>query len=201
MNTSLRPDKLYFKKQIYILLLVTVIIYIFFTPFCLFILGEKDSGSLVLILGSIGILILGSIGWLVLCFFILFFSKLWINNLSYIIKDSSITIYKGIFTKIEQNIPDNKVTDFVLYRDLFDRFLGMGSIKVQTAGASGQSGFEGVLNGILDYEKVHTNLREKLVSTQTSTSNESVKSTNVSNETVLVDILSELKDINKKLNN
>ena len=191
MNTSLRPDKLYFKKQIYILLLVTVIVYIFFTPYCLFILGEKDSGSLVLILGSIG--------WLVLCFFILFFSKLWINNLSYIIKDSSITIYKGIFTKIEQNIPDNKVTDFVLYRDLFDRFLGMGSIKVQTAGASGQSGFEGVLNGILDYEKVHTNLREKLVSTQTST--ESVKSTNVSNETVLVDILSELKDINKKLNN
>ena len=193
MRTSLKPDQLYFKKQIYILLLVTVIVYIFFTPFCLFILGEKDSGSLVLILGSIG--------WLVLCFFILFFSKLWINNLSYIIKDSSITIYKGIFTKIEQNIPDNKVTDFVLYRDLFDRFLGMGSIKVQTAGASGQSGFEGVLNGILDYEKVHTDLREKLVSTQTSTSNESVKNTNVSNETVLVDILAELKDINKKLNN
>ena len=193
MDTSLRPDKLYFKKQIYILLLVTVIVYIFFIPFCLFILGEKDNGSFVLILGSIG--------WLVLCFFILFFTKLWINNLSYIIKDSSITIYKGIFTKIEQNIPDNKVTDFVLYRDLFDRFLGMGSIKVQTAGASGQSGFEGVLNGILDYEKVHTNLREKLVSTKTSTSNESVKSTNVSNETVLVDILSELKDINKKLNN
>ena len=193
MDTSLRPDKLYFKKYGYFLLLVTVIVYIFFTPYCLFILGEKDSGSLVLILGSIG--------WLVLCFFILFFSKLWINNLSYIIKDSSITIYKGIFTKIEQNIPDNKVTDFVLYRDLFDRFLGMGSIKVQTAGASGQSGFEGVLNGILDYEKVHTNLREKLVSTQTSTSNESVKNTNVSNEMVLVDILAELKDINKKLNN
>ena len=99
MDTSLRPDKLYLKKQIYILLLVTVIAFIFFTPFCLFILDEKDNGSLVLILGSIG--------WLVLCFFTLFFSKLWINNLSYIIKDSSITIYKGIFTKIEQNIPNN----------------------------------------------------------------------------------------------
>ena len=164
MTTSLRPDKLYFKKQIYILLLVTVIVYIFFIPFCLIMIAENDSGYFVLILGSIG--------WLVLCFFILFFSKLWINNLSYIVKDSSLTIYKGIFTKIEQNIPDNKVTDFVLYRDLFDRFLGMGSIKVQTAGASGQSGFEGVLNGILDYEKVHSNLREKLVSTQNSTSNE-----------------------------
>ena len=193
MNTSLRPDKLYLKKQIYILLLVIVIFYIFFTPFCLIILKEGGPGLFILFLGTVGWSALGAI--------ILFFYKLWINNLSYIIKDSSITIYKGIFTKIEQNIPDNKVTDFVLYRDLFDRFLGMGSIKVQTAGASGQSGFEGVLNGILDYGKVHTNLREKLVSTQTSTSNESVKSTNVSNETVLVDILAELKNINKKLNN
>ena len=177
----------------YILLLVIVIFYIFFTPFCLIILIEGGPGLFILFLGTVGWSALGAI--------ILFFYKLWINNLSYIIKDSSITIYKGIFTKIEQNIPDNKVTDFVLYRDLFDRFLGMGSIKVQTAGASGQSGFEGVLNGILDYEKVHTNLREKLVSTQTSTSNESVKNTNVSNETVLVDILAELKDINKKLKN
>ena len=193
MDTSLRPDKLYLKKYVYFILLVTVIIYIFFVPFCLIILKEEGPGLFILFLGTVGWLALGAI--------ILLFSKLWIDRLSYIIKDSSITIYRGIFTKIEQNIPDNKVTDFVLYRDLFDRFLGMGSIKVQTAGASGQSGFEGVLNGILDYEKVHTNLREKLVSTQTSTSNESVKNTNVSNEMVLVDILAELKDINKKLNN
>ena len=191
MNISLKPDILFFKKQIYIFLTVTVIVYIFFIPFCLIILKEGGSGLFILFLGTVGWLALGAI--------ILLFSKLWIDRLSYIIKDSSITIYRGIFTKIEQNIPDNKVTDFVLYRDLFDRFLGMGSIKVQTAGASGQSGFEGVLNGILDYEKVHTNLREKLVSTHTS--NESVKSTSVSNDTVLVDILTELKDINKKLNN
>ena len=192
MNTSLKPDKLYFKKQIYILLLVIVIFYIFFTPFCLIILKEGGPGLFILFLGTVGWSALGAI--------ILFFYKLWINNLSYIIKDSSITIYKGIFTKIEQNIPNNKVTDFVLYRDLFDRFLGIGSIKVQTAGASGQAGYEGVLNGILDYEEVHKNLRNKLISNQTSTSNESVKNSKVSNETVLTDILAELKDINKKLN-
>ena len=191
MDTALKPDKLYFKKQIYIMILVTIIIYTFFTPFCLFVLGEKDSGSLILMLGSMV--------WIILCPFILFFYKLWVNNLSYIIKGSSITIYKGIFTKIEQNIPNSKVTDFVLYRDLFDRFLGLGSIKVQTAGASGESGFEGVLNGILDYKEVHKNLRDKLVSTQASVSNPSVDSSS-SDDMVLVDILAELKDINKKLN-
>ena len=191
MDTALKPDKLYFKKQIYIMILVTIIIYTFFTPFCLFVLGEKDSGSLILMVGSVA--------WIILCPFILFFYKLWVNNLSYIIKGSSITIYKGIFTKIEQNIPNSKVTDFVLYRDLFDRFLGLGSIKVQTAGASGESGFEGVLNGILDYKEVHKNLRDKLVATQASVSNQSVDSRS-SDDMVLVDILAELKDINKKLN-
>ena len=190
--TSLKPDKVYFKKQIYIAILTTFIVHLFFIPFCLFVLGEKDNGTLVLMLGSIS--------WFILCFVILFFYKLWIGNLSFVIKDSSIAIYKGIFTKIEQNIPNSKVTDFVLYRDLFDRFLGIGSIKVQTAGASGESGFEGVLDGILDYNEVHKNLRDKLVSIQSSISNESINNSSISNDKVLVEILNELKDINKKLN-
>ena len=193
MDSSLRPDKLYFKKQIYIAILVTFIIHISFIPFCLFVLGEEGSGYLVLILGITS--------WLILIIISLFFYKLWIKNLSYIIKDSSITIYKGIFTKIEQNIPNVKVTDFVLYRDLFDRFLGMGSIKVQTAGASGESGFEGVLNGILDYDEVHKKLRDRLVSLQDPNLSESNKGLSAQNDIVLKDILSELKDINKKLNN
>ena len=152
MNTSLKPDILYFKKQIYIYMTITVIIYIFFVPFCLIILKEEGLGLFILFLGTVGWIALGAI--------ILLFSKLWIDRLSYIIKDSSITIYKGIFTKIEQNIPNTKVTDFILHRDLFDRFMGIGSIKVQTAGASGAVGYEGKLDGVLDYEEVHGNLRD-----------------------------------------
>ena len=190
MDTSLRPDKLYFKKYIYIYMIITVIIYIFFVPFCLIILKEKGPGLFILFLGTVGWLALGAI--------ILLFSKLWIDRLSYIIKDSSITIYKGIFTKIEQNIPNTKVTDFILHRDLFDRFMGIGSIKVQTAGASGAVGYEGKLDGVLDYEEVHRNLRDKLISMQTVA--ESTKNTNESNDSVLTDILVEIREINKKLN-
>jgi len=190
MNTSLKPDILYFKKQIYIYLTITVMFYIFFVPFCLILLKEEGSGSEILFLGTVGWLALGAI--------ILLFSKLWIDRLSYIIKDSSITIYKGIFTKIEQNIPNTKVTDFILHRDLFDRFMGIGSIKVQTAGASGAVGYEGKLDGLLDYEEVHGNLRDKLISMQTVA--EPTKNTNESNDSVLTDILIELREINKKLN-
>ena len=192
MNTSLTPDKLYFKKQLYIYLLCTVIFFTIFIPFCIYIADRKDNGPLILIIGSIS--------WFILCPIILYLSKLWIKNLSYVISDNSLTINEGIFTKIEQNIPNSKVTDFVLYRDLFDRFLGIGSIKVQTAGGSGQMGYEGILNGLINYKDIHENLRNKLVIAQTSTINESVKKTNFSNDIILDDILSELRDINKKLN-
>ncbi len=158
MNISLKPDTLYFKKQIYIFLTITVIAYIFFIPFCF--ITFKEGGPVLLIL------ILGHAAWFTIGIIILLFYKLWIDRLSYIIKDSSITIYKGIFTKIEQNIPTSKVTDFVLHRDLFDRFMGIGSIQVQTAGASGAVGYEGKIDGVLDYEEVHKNLRDKLISMQ-----------------------------------
>ena len=191
METSLKPDKLYFKKHIYAILLLTPILEALFIPFCLYALGEKDNGTLVLMYGNII--------WVILCIFILFFSKLWINNLGYIIKNNNITIYKGIFTKVEQNIPDRKVTDFILHRDLLDRFLGIGSIKVQTAGGSGQMGYEGILSGILDYKDAHKNLRDKLVNIQIS--NEVVtQNTSPANDSVLNEILSELKDLNKKIN-
>ncbi len=191
MDTSLKPDALYFKKQIYILLLLSIFFYIFFIPFCLIILSENGP--------ALFILFLGTVGWAVLCAIILFFIKLWINNLSYIIKDTSITIYQGIFTKVEQNIPDRKVTDFILRRGLLDRFLGIGSIKIQTAGGSGEMGYEGILSGILDYEEVHKNLRDKLVNIQTPSS-APIQQTENANDLVLNEILAELKDINKKIN-
>ena len=89
MNISLKPDTLYFKKQIYIFLTITLIAYIFFIPFCLIIFKEGGPALLILILGHAA--------WFTLGIFSLLVAKLWIDRLSYIIKDSSITIYKGIF--------------------------------------------------------------------------------------------------------
>ena len=86
METSLKPDKLYFKKHIYALMLLTPILEAFFIPFCLYALGEKDNGTLVLMYGNII--------WVILCIFILLISKLWINNLSYTIKDNNITVIR-----------------------------------------------------------------------------------------------------------
>ena len=121
----------------------------------------------------------------------------WINNLSYFIHDDRITVQSGILTKKEKNIPYRSITDFVLVRDPFDRILGIGTIKVQTAGQSAE-GYEGNLSGLLDYGPLHANLREKLktlypISESIATS-EPIKQTD---DSVLIQILEEIKEIRK----
>jgi len=88
---------------------------------------------------------------------------LWIKNLTYYIEDDRITIYKGILTKQQQNIPYRAITDFILHRSLFDRFLGIGAIRIQTAGQSiTATGYEGQLAGLIQWEDLHQQLRNKV---------------------------------------
>ncbi len=127
---------------------------------------------------------------------------LWIKNLSYYIEDERVTIYKGIVSKIQQNIPYRAVTDFVLHRSLFDRILGIGAIRIQTAGQSHSStGYEGKLLGLIDYEELHQQLRAKIKSLHPRSESTTVaeKATPLSQEDKLQRILEELREIRKVL--
>ncbi|MCF7794682.1 MAG: PH domain-containing protein [Candidatus Cloacimonetes bacterium] len=120
---------------------------------------------------------------------------LWIKNLSYSIEDDRIVIHKGILTKIKQNIPFRMITDFMLERSLYDRWLGIGSIKIQTAGQSqNSSGYEGKLSGLMEWDKMHEELRAKLAQTEKSVE-KSVQEPKGS----LAEILTELKKISRIL--
>ena len=188
MENTITPDRLYFKKHLIGLSLITIIIYI---PALLF--GILTKEYFLVLLAS------GGWGSFVILYIILI--KLWIKNLQYIIKDNSITVYKGILTKIEKNIPNEKVTDFVLERDLIDRFLGIASIKIQTAGQStSATGYEAVLSGILDYTKIHQDLKQKLTHNSKAENNtvQNVVSSQ-SDSAILTEILNEIKKINHSL--
>jgi len=105
---------------------------------------------------ALGLIVLG---WIVIIPVV----SLWVKNLSFIIEEDRVTIHKGILTKIQQNIPYRAITDFQLHRSLWDRALGIGSIRIQTAGQQqGGSGFEGVLSGLREYENLHHQLRARL---------------------------------------
>lgn len=84
-------------------------------------------------------------------------------------------------------------------RTLFDRILGIGAVKVQTAGQSMQpSGYEGKLGGLIEYEKWHSILNEKVKSLHPLSESVTVAEPRQKSEKeILVKILDELKEIKK----
>ena len=193
MENAIKPDKKYQTAQLLILSVLSSLIIIGAVVLNIIIYleaGSDSDGIMVIWLLCLGLI---SIMWIV-SFPLIY---LWIKNLSYFIHDDRITIQSGIITKKEQNIPYRSITDFVLARGPFDRILGIGTIKIQTAGQStSATGYEGSLSGLLDYKTIHGDLRDKLKSlhpiSESITTSESVKQ---SDDSVLVQILEELKEI------
>lgn len=158
MESSITPDAKYKTKIIYIHAIVTAV-FILAAVIGSAILNATnpppDAPEVVLIGLGIGLALL----WLIIFPLV----SLWIGSLSYELLEDRVTLHSGILTKTEQNIPFRAVTDFVLERSLFDRFLGIGTIKIQTAGQSSlESGYEGTLVGLLEYEKLHNELRDRM---------------------------------------
>ena len=195
MEKSLFPDKKFVTKSILVSLISSLLSFLFIGILIHVIALSKDVDP-------------AFFSWLwlitVLSFILTFIISipiiiLWIRNLKYIIQEDRVTVHKGILTKIQKNIPLRAVTDFILERSLFDRFLGIGSIKIQTAGQSPSStGYEGKLAGLLDYEALHDELRKRIGKlhpvAESVTTDEPI---HVSSETLLKQILVELKEIKK----
>ena len=160
METIITPDSKFQTKNFYLHLMANVILASILSLFSLIIKAKKPDEVPDSFFLNIFLLML------ILIWVIVFpLSRLWISRLSYVIRDEQVTIHKGVLTKTQQNIPFRAVTDFVLERDLFDRFLGIGSIKIQTAGQGASTGgYEGTLSGLLEYERLHSELRDRMKS-------------------------------------
>jgi len=157
---EIKPDKKLLVKQRYVLLTISFLILIVGTLLQILVpLDPKvTSAAIASILWPIvlGVLILF---WLISYPLI----GLWIKNLSFHIEEERVTIHKGILSKIKQNVPYRAITDFQLYQSLYDRFLGIASIKIQTAGQSPtKTGFEAKLSGLTDWDNLLDQLRNRV---------------------------------------
>ena len=190
---EIKPDKKLFTKQLYVLLTISFLILLVATilqvtiPF-----DPKISANGVaallwpIVFGVIFLL------WLIAVPII----KLWIKNLSYYIDDDRITIHKGILSKIKQNVPYRAITDFQLHRSLYDRALRIGSIRVQTAGQKpNATGYEAILSGLVDWDRLLEQLREKVKMLYPKTGSVATGSSLSTEKEILQNILDELKDI------
>ena len=194
MEQSFKPDRKYFTKVLFMQLTISVALIIIMAIIHLIIKMTNGNPETAYIIWLIGIL----------CLFIMWIKSsliahLWIKNLEYIIHEDRVKIHKGILTKTQQNIPFRAITDFALERTLYDRMLGIGSVKIQTAGQSHQpSGYEGKLGGLLEYDKWHSELREKVKSLHPISESITITETDkISDTAVLKQILEELKEIRK----
>jgi len=157
---EIKPDKKLLVKQWFILATISLSLLLFGVAlqFLISLNRHVTSGQVAAILWPIilGILVLM---WLISVPIIV----LWIKNLTYFIDDDKVTIHKGILTKIQQNIPYRAITDFMLHRSFYDRFLGIGAIRIQTAGQSQTvTGYEGQLAGLIQWDDLLQQLRDKV---------------------------------------
>jgi uncharacterized membrane protein YdbT with pleckstrin-like domain len=86
------------------------------------------------------------------------------RSLRYEIQDDEVIVNVGIITHSVKHVPYRTVTNITVKRDIFDRwFFNLGTLTIQTAGMSGQSGAEESLAGLDNvqevYELVVTELR------------------------------------------
>ena len=196
MDNAIKPDRKFYTKCTWILLTISVTTIVITAIIHLIISltsGNMEAIVMIWIIATGLTFLMWIISYPIM--------RLWIKNLSYIIFEDRVTIHKGILTKTQQNIPFRAITDFALERTIYDRILGIGAIKIQTAGqAATPSGYEGKLSGLIDYENLHADLREKVKhlhpQAESLTTRESFRS---SDESLLAQILAELKEIRKNL--
>jgi len=160
---KITPDRRLFTKYIMVHVTITVFTVLGLWGLMAIVAANNDPAETA----EVGMLLWSLLGGLLALMWIISVpvSLAWIRNLSYVIEDDKIVIYKGILTKIQQSIPFRMITDFRLHRSLYDRFLGIGSIDVQTAGQNANaSGYEGRMTGLLNWGDLHEELRSRLES-------------------------------------
>jgi len=199
MEQTLKPDKKLVTKQWGILLVLSFLVILIALLFQLLlplsddVTSEEVSALVWPIAGGVIFVLLVIVGPILV---------IWVKNLSYIIGEEKITIHKGILTKVQKNIPYRAITDFVVNRSIFDRILGIASIRIQTAGQSQTpTGYEGNIAGIVDWKGLHQTLRDRLkrlhpVSEALATREPTSSATE---RDLLVQILNELKAVRKAM--
>jgi uncharacterized membrane protein YdbT with pleckstrin-like domain len=194
---EIKPDKKLLTKQWYILLTISFFIVLFavLLQILIPISPEVTSGQAAAILWPItlGVIILL---WIISAPIII----LWINNLGYYIDEDRITIHKGILSKIKQNVPYRAITDFQLHRSLYDRALGIGSIRIQTAGQRpSATGYEANLAGLVGWEELLEQLRGKVKKLYPQALASTKESSGLTEKEILNGVLEELREIRKLL--
>jgi uncharacterized membrane protein YdbT with pleckstrin-like domain len=122
-----------------------------------FLIGLDDSQAGLVIFGIVifGDLLFWVIGMIL--------SIPYFRSLRYEILEDEVIVHVGIITHSVKHVPYRTVTNITVKRDLLDRwFFNLGSLNIQTAGMSGQSGAEEKLVGMENIQEIYESVVSEL---------------------------------------
>lgn len=131
-------------------------------------------------------------------------SAIWIplyyQTLNYYIKNDHIRIESGVWWKRIKTIPFKMITDIKAMQGPIARAFSIGNLNIQTAGMGAQNVAEGVLYGLSDYKEKQTEILKRVREYSPKGKIETkLEEPAESKEKLLKEVLSELKEIRKKI--
>lgn len=121
-------------------------------------IGASEGGPRGAVIGTwIGIG--GTLIWLLPTLIVIPF---YYRSLKYEIHEDEVIVRAGVITHSVKHVPYRTVTNLTVRRGPFDRMFGIGTLNIQTAGMSGQSGAEESLTGLVNYDEVYRKVAESL---------------------------------------
>lgn len=145
--------------------------------------------------------------WLLSLIILLIWVPAAYKALEYYIEEDSVKMKGGVFWRKHVTVPNKKITNIDITQGPFERFLKIGTVHIQTAGAGGQQGQKAELKigGVKDMDKIRDaitgnlnfntgvdNVIEKIPSTI-------AEITYISEKEILLEILEILKGMDEKL--
>lgn len=146
------------------------------------------------------------LGWVYLLIF-MFANALWLvpaiiltpiycRSIEYEFAERDLLVRRGIITRSESMVPYRMVTNVEVKRGPIARALGIGTLKVHTAGYSQQSRSEATLNGLSNWEEVRQQLLDRIHEHQAEEPVGTTASGDVA--TILGDILAEVRALREQ---
>ncbi|WP_299808392.1 PH domain-containing protein [uncultured Shewanella sp.] len=123
------------------------------------------------------------------------FTRRYIDNMSTELTDRKLIVRKGIFTRTENSVPLDKITDMALIQGPLMRFFKLHQLTIETAGQSGTGALLS-LTGIIDaaeFRSLVLEQKEKLSQIEPNTAQDE------NNDASVISLLQEISDTLKRI--
>jgi uncharacterized membrane protein YdbT with pleckstrin-like domain len=119
---------------------------------------DKDNGPRAALITLIVCSALNFLWWAPLMIWASFYHR----SLGYEIGDEQVIVHQGVLTRVVKHVPYRTVTNITVKRGVLDRWLGLGTLEIQTAGMSGTQKAEESLAGLTDADEVYERVAAQL---------------------------------------